>query len=673
MFLGAAPGRTMRAMTPRRLLALCVLLAVACDGPLTPSDAGSDAAVDASRPRTHETLPTPEPLVAGVARVRIPAPLGIGTMGFGPFGVDPSITPFADSFPGTVHAYGMLDFRAVALSRGAAFELVLVRMDTVGVFQQLREAVLDELERRLGRRLDDALVLAGNHTHSGPGRMLMTEGALTALGDTFFPEFYDGIVDALADVVEQAIADQAPAELGHVIAASHDGHHDRRCENDMLDQPQEIPDMPLVAIRREGRLDALVASYAYHGTVLGIDRLTLSGDMGAVVEQQIEERFDHPVTVLFFNSWGADMSPGDAAPDPTAVGADEPAGFERMQLLGDVIADAVMPALDSLAYDTDPTVRARTYRVRLDRAAIGYGSDAFPYNNGGAFCGGGGDGNCTDTTPIDRLDHQCLPIGRSDNLPKQTMLTAGQIGELYFVTAPGEWSTALANGVLDQVRERTHQDAMLIGYANDYTGYSLNEVDWWLGGYESSGALWGPKQGDYLAARLTEAFDTFRDQWNEPPWEEPARVEPFSGYSYDPYVPEAPVGLGTIASDVPASASVTDVVSFTVLGSDPWLGSPVATLERDDGTGTFAPVMRANGLPVDSASYDFWLDLTPNPAYADQLRATSRTFEWAFHFAVGHRARSGIPALSGGRYRFTVRIPTTDGETTVSTGAFTVD
>ena len=36
---------------------------------------------------------------------------------------------------------------------GEGFEIIFVRADTVGVFQQLRQAVLKELEQRTGRNL----------------------------------------------------------------------------------------------------------------------------------------------------------------------------------------------------------------------------------------------------------------------------------------------------------------------------------------------------------------------------------------------------------------------------------------------------------------------------------------------------------------------------------------
>ena len=287
-------------------------------------DAGADA--DILPPRVHEELPTPEPLTAGVGVARIPAPVGIGTVGYGGFTEDPNPTPFAELYPGTTRSHGQLTFRAVALSRGDAFEVVFVRLDTVGVYQQLRQAVLEEVEARIGRDLDDSLILAANHTHSGPGRMLQVPrgSPLNVAADNFFPEFYDAVVSTMADAIVMALDDRQPAELGISVLSTSEAHSDRRCENDSLSIVQESGDLPVIVVRRAGQVDAVVASYGYHGTVQGYSDLTLSGDMGSFVEQRIEERFDHDVTVLFFNSWGADSAPGNPPEDPTATGPVQP-------------------------------------------------------------------------------------------------------------------------------------------------------------------------------------------------------------------------------------------------------------------------------------------------------------------------------------------------------------
>ena len=633
---------------------------------------GSLACSDAAElpPREKETLTEESALVAGVAEVMIPVPIGIGTMGYNGLDVTESITPFADKYPGTTRQHGALTLKAVALSRGEGHELILVRSDTIGVFQHLREAVLDELELRTGRDYSHAFIIAGNHTHSGPGRLLQTAGVLTLLGDTFFPEFYDNLIRAITDVVEDAINDQRPAEVGYALAANSDAHNDRRCENDALAQLQESPDLPVVAVRRDGTLDAVIASYAYHGTILGIDDLTLSGDMGGAAEQRIAERFDHPVTVMLFNSWGGDMSPG--SPEVSTDGGEQPDGFDRMDALGEVLADAIVPKVETIAFDSDITLRTRTYRVDLSREAIGYEGDQFDFPDGGVYCGLGGDGNCDDDMPLHSLDTVCVGFDPEEPAPKQTLFSSGQIGDLYFVTGTGEWSTQLAGDLLDRMRELSGGDAMFLGYANDYNGYSLSENDWWQGGYETGGALWGPKQGDYLAARAYEAFETYYGTFVEPPYSQPPPIAKFAGYEYTPWEAETAVDVGVVQTDVAATATSADVVTFTIAGTDPWLGAPVATLEADD-AGTFVPVMRANGTHLTSDGYDFWIDLAVSPTYKAEPNAAERTFSWTFNFPVKRRAAGATAPVLSGDYRFTVSIPTEDGDAmTATTGTFTV-
>src|SRR5262245_21994367 len=95
-----------------------------------------------------EGPPPPGELQAGVARARMLIPLGIGTVGFGPFGVPSNPTPYAEIFPGTDRIHGHPDFTAIAISRGEGHELVFLRTDLAAMYQQLRTAVVEELEER---------------------------------------------------------------------------------------------------------------------------------------------------------------------------------------------------------------------------------------------------------------------------------------------------------------------------------------------------------------------------------------------------------------------------------------------------------------------------------------------------------------------------------------------
>lgn len=627
---------------------------------------------------TGEELPPPGEFMAGTATVEIPAPLGSPTIGFGQIGSDPSKTPFADKIPGTTRQHGALTIRAVALSRGEHYEAVFLIGDLLYMGAQARSGILVELENRLGRDLDDALILGGNHTHGGPGRFVDKSGPFELGFDSFMPEMLVRLQHAAADAVELALADLAPAEVGYVMASTSEAHNDRRCDNDALPLLQENPSLPTIAVQRDGQIDALIMSYGYHGTILGADTLTLSGDMGSVVQWKVAERFDHPVNVLFFNSWGGDMSPGSPEIDPGASGAPQPADYDRMEALGEAIADAVIPELDTIDFTDEPDISMVSTYVPIDHALLDYDDDEFENcENGCIYCAQGVDGNCVDDTPMDELgyemDDMCVPFPEDDPAFDVTLFSAGRVGDLHFVTGNGEWTTSLADIVMAEVQAISGaDDVMFLGYAQDTLGYSLTYEDWWQGGYETGGTLWGPKQGDYLADRLVEVYHAWYDPDYSPSFSEPDPLPAWTGYEYEPYQPEGALGVGTISADVPATVAPTDIVTFTVQGTDPWLGRPVATLEQDTGSG-FAPVTHADGSPVDSDGYEFWTDLTTDPAYAEQMPAI-RTFYWQFHFPMTHRVPTAVTDLSGS-FRFRIVIPTDlDGGTEeVTTGSFTVD
>ncbi len=612
-------------------------------------------------------FPEPGELRAGVARVRMPVPVGIGTVGNGGFGVDSNPSPFSEIYPSTEHIHAHPDFKAVVVSRGDGHELVFVRSDTVGVFQQFRRAVVLEVAERTGRDIDDALLFGGTHTHSGPGRVIDGGGPYDLIADRFFPEFYDNMVDSVADAIEAAYEDLQPARVGYAIAESDDGHNDRRCEDDGGSEAGKYqnPDMPFIAIERNGEVDAVVFSYAVHGTVIGIDDLTLSQDVSGGIEQAIEARFDHPVEALFFNSWGADMSPG--SPEvPTQEGAAVPGEYTKIRQVGYELGEALHASIGDVAWQEDPVIQAEIHRVPLSIGDIGYPEGLYPYDFGGVYCGQGSEQDCDNVVPWTEVP-ACVSFSEEFPAPWQTQITAGRLGDLHFVTFPGEPGTKLAEAVMDGIRadQPGVTDLMFFGYTQDYIGYSILEDDWWNGGYEAGGALWGPWQGEYLKEN---AIDKFGSTFGPSPVSdllEPAPVEPFTGGEYTPWVTTPAVDVGGVVTQVNASYALTEVVEFAVKGTDPWLGAPLARLETDAGD----PVTWPNGVAVDSDDQSFWVDLSVEPAYGDDENASERTFTWTYHLPT-QATVPGSTSLSGGSYRLRVSIP---GSADVISSVFAVE
>lgn len=623
------------------------------------SDAATDG--DGGEPKLE-----PGQLRVGLARVRIPAPVGIGTVGYAGFSASGDSSPFAELFPATDTVHGHPELRAAVISRGPGYEVIFLRADMVGIFQQLRRAVVLELEKRMSRTVDDALIFGGTHTHSGPGRIVAGGAVYNLIADRFFPEYYERLVDAAADVVEKAYDNLAPGRVGYVETRTDAGISDRRCE-DGKDYVHGA--LPMVALERGGKIAGVVLTYPVHGTVLGIEDYHLSREVSGAIEQVVEDSFDHPVQALYFNSWAGDMSPSTPKSVPErSTAASQPFGYDKMEKIGYVVAKALRGVRSEIRWESAPEIAIRTYRTRIDREAIGYAKGVFPYEYGGIFCGGTGKVDCNAATREKNLDKRCVPFPKAYPAPDQTVLTAGRIGALRLVTFPGEPGTLLGEKVVAGIERATKaKSVLLVGYAQDHLGYSILEDDWWQGGYEASGSLWGPKQGEYLMQRAIR-FGSLEGSAPEDAGAEPKPVEPFVVASYKRYVPTRAKEPGKVLAQVSSSYSSSGTVVFTVSGSDPWLGAPLARLETADGK----VVKRRGGQPVDSDGYAFQVKLIETPSYDDAPKATSRTFAWRFSLVVQHKTDIGLPKLKGD-YRLRVELPRAgDKRETVRSAVFSI-
>jgi hypothetical protein len=321
--------------------------------------------------------------------------------------------------------------------------------------------------------------------------------------------------------------------------------------------------------------------------------------------------------------------------------------------VGAAVAAAVDEALGGIEFSDEPTIASRSYRTEIHHGVLGYDEGVFPYPNGALYCSGESD--CDPSTIVEDLDRWCFPFPEEQPAPDQTMFTVGQVGDLFFVTFTGEPVTTLAEYVMEGMKRNDGvQDILFLGYTQDYMGYSVLEEDWWQGGYEASGTLWGPRQGVYLADFVIRAFDAFVSGGTirqPPPW------EPFEVAPYQRYAAAQAIGMGEVLTDVLQSYGRTDVVTVEVAGGDPWLGAPLAFLETADGE----PVKRPGGQPIDSDGYHFWIDLSPEPPYAEQ--AAERRFRYSLSMPVSrqHAVRSPLPF---GSYRIRVELPMTAGTTT---------
>ncbi len=331
--------------------------------------------------------------------------------------------------------------------------------------------------------------------------------------------------------------------------------------------------------------------------------------------------------------------------------------FNGIEAAGNSAAKIVLDAIDGMTMSKSVPIWARTTYFEFNRDKMGYEDGVWPYPFGAIYCGISiqekvcwGEGEPPEP---DMLSSGCIPFSEEFPAPLVTAIAGLRIGELYLVTLPGEPGTRLSVDMLNAIKtESGIQNIGLVGYANDYIGYSLEESDWYQGGYEASGAIWGPKQGEYLVKHAREYMLHLISGtplgW-EPHGPRPAYLLDATNFSSEKSLSTPVVMVQPVVEAAPG-----DLIVTSILGGDPWFLPPRIELERLNADGEFEPLLRKNGSILSSDGYEFETKLGTTPSYEEQLDPTARDFEWSFIFSTRRPAPTTTQDLAGGSYRFRI-------------------
>ena len=451
--------------------------------------------------------------------------------------------------------------KALALTAGGE-TVVIVKVDAIFVY----EAMLFDLEERLGADLRGKVLLAASHSHSA-WMQFTGHSALKAGGGELRGLVYERFLDGLEAAARAALDARQPARIGFFVDTAFDLadaiNRDRRGENDEL-PGGDRGDEHLTLIRvdaLDGTPIAVVPIFGEHGTLMGDTNPLTSTESTGGVERVLEEQLPGAPVVLHLQSAGADTSPvGHGSLDcalPPGDPDDPCLPFLSIEGHGRVAAPTLLAAWTTAgtAMETDVALemvtrsvelgpRAETFTIRdgalayapfdLSRDADGVvfdGSgnlispiDEFNAPVGAALCEGDramfGAGQIpgTEGVPVfggcNRLDVAAEVLGALLQLDLEvtatqpvcqttrTTISALRIHDHVIGTMPGELSVLIA----DQTRASSPLDAehtAVVGYAQGHVGYLLTPEDWVLGGYEPTITFWGPLEGEYLAEQLT--------------------------------------------------------------------------------------------------------------------------------------------------------------------------
>lgn len=590
-------------------------------------------------------------IYSGYAERSIGFPLGIGTVGFFP-PAGGFNNPFASN--GTDHQHTDLTARALLIRKGDQ-SLTLLRLDIAAMWQDLVVDIKRELRSRGRGDLADGLIIGATHTHASGGKII-SHPILRLLAGRFSPALYHRVLDNIVLTVLEADASVAPAQVGYETIQVDSLHSDRRCENgDLIDHSMGL----LKVTDDEGRLKAVLVNYSMHGTVIGAEEFILSADSTGALERGVEERLSEHAPVIYFQSWAGDMSPKIPQHQITAEGDESRDKYRDLAAIGKEAAEKIIPALNEISVSADLDLKVKTLRFPMSNELINPDGQFDRYPHGGAYCYPLNDSNCPDEEGRQRIytseDLLCLiTVPEADGI-RWGQIAAVQLGDLGMVSLPGEPLTSVGLELRDRARELTGLNQVwVLGYTQGYLGYLLHADDYFLGGYEGAGGIWGPGLGSFLIDRGVEVIAHLIDSTRplsflpvplplqaDVPREEVVIEEAIGGHDWiqQPYLNED--GLWTAEWR----------------GGDPAIDTPYVLLEQEtlaeNGESVWLPVSHLSGLLWDSLGPEIELSLRVDPSYSEREEQSGRTFYWKASMPQRFSVEPSSGALNG-RYRWIV-------------------
>ena len=609
-----------------------------------------------------------ERIYAGYAEQSLGFPLGIATVGYFP-APGGFRNPFAPSGTHTQHSH--LNARALLLRQGQQ-SLVMLRVDLIAIWQDLVVDVKRELRSRGRGDLADGLIIGATHSHASGGR-IVSHPILRLLAGQFSPALYHRILDNLVEVVLEADQNVRPAQVGYDTIQVSSLHSDRRCENgDLIDHSMGL----LKVSDDNGELQAILVNYAMHGTVFASDDFLLSSDATGAIEHGVEQRLANYAPVLYFQSWAGDVSPETPNHQITQDGNELKDEYKELEAIGKEAAEIIIPAIEEMETRDDLDLQVKTIRFPMNNDLVNPDGSFDRFPHGGAYCYPTDGENCPEDGEEQRIytpdDLICLiKVPEADGI-RWGQIVAVKLGEIGMVSLPGEPLTSVGLELRDRALDLTGlEQVWVLGYTQGYLGYLLHYDDYFLGGYEAAGGIWGPGLGQFLVDRGVEIIAHLMDT-SRPLSFLPVPLPEKADVPNEAVVIEEALGEHSWIEDVSKHEDGYWTAEF--VGGDPAIDSPYVLLEKaitdENGNETWSTFTHFSGKAWSSHGPEIELSLRVDPTYGDRTEQIGRHFYWRIRMSDQFSVLPSIGELTG-KFRWRVSGQDPD-EYELESGSFTI-
>ncbi|NLU69379.1 neutral/alkaline ceramidase [Streptomyces sp. HNM0574] len=454
---------------------------------------------------------------------------------------------------------------------GAADERVLlVIVDSPMIFESVHQEVLRRLDERYGGLYTEQnVMIAGTHTHAGPGgyshHLLYN---ITTLG--FHRATFDAVAEGITEAAVRAHEDLAPSELVLTHGTLH-GASVNRSREAFARNPADIrshfpdavdPQTTLLRVERDGRPVGAVNWFATHGTSMSGDNRLISADNKGYAAYHWERETEGGdyltgggsgigFVAAFAQTNAGDMSPNLELQPPTT-----PADFEatrenglrqyeaaarqlarRGTRMGGGVASRLV-RVDLSEVTVEPEFTGDGRRHRTSKPAVGAAMAAGSLEDGPAFPGFDEGDNPFWDAVSDSVLYQASPELREAQAPKGIFAPVGEmnriypwvqeivpvqlmrIGGLYLIGIPGEVTIGAGLRLRRTVAEAVGaelEDVLVAGYANSYFHYVTTPEEYDAQHYEGGSTLFGRWQLPALQQTADRLARALRDGRTLPP------------------------------------------------------------------------------------------------------------------------------------------------------------
>lgn len=399
---------------------------------------------------------------------------------------------------------------------GPDSSLLLITFDLIGISQDLVKQIKQTVLERY-KIPNERVLLACSHTHGGPATL---DHEFLGQHDA---DYLGSIPGRVAGAAGQAITQAVPASLHLAEAVAENAGKNRNVPGGPTDPRVGV----LAAIDpTTEELLGVVLNYTCHPTVLGPKNLLYTADYPYYTNRLIAQTTGlSPERILFTQGACGNINAGHTAKSSMTATGLSLRTYEEAEKLGGNVAKAALQALAAIQAQpaehhlaVGPGIPVLNEKVTLDwdRAAWPTPASLSSFKAAKeAILAGGNETERGDATVLLRWSTAMLEEKPAPTLPPlQVSLTAARLGQLNWVSVPGELYVQYGLALKEKARQ-TGQKAWLLGYTDGDYGYYPTPDAFERQDYEAASAYryygypgpFTPQVGDHIGAAIIKLLE----------------------------------------------------------------------------------------------------------------------------------------------------------------------